>query len=250
MSSRPFQSSGTPHTTRFGPTPDVLYTAVLGAFARLFLPVKHYSQYCFIKPVTNDDRLCMRLYDTHGRRKYLTPLERDDFLRAARRAPADVRTFCETLTYSGCRISEALALSPSRVDLTDGVLIFETLKKRRRGVYRAVPVPPAFLDTLDRVHGIHAARRLPDQGARLYLWGWSRTTAWRRVRDVMAAASISGLPATPKGLRHGFGIKAVASNVPLNMTQRWLGHARISTTSIYTEAVGAEEKEIAQRMWD
>ena len=177
--------------------------------------------------ISNTLRRCMgrmRLYDTHGRRKYLTPLERDDFLRAARRAPADVRTFCETLTYSGCRISEALALSPSRVDLTDGVLIFETLKKRRRGVYRAVPVPPAFLDTLDRVHGIHAARRLPDQGARLYLWGWSRTTAWRRVRDVMAAASISGLPATPKGLRHGFGIKAVASNVPLNMTQRWLGH--------------------------
>ncbi len=87
-------------------------------------------------------------------------------------------------------------------------------------------------------------------GWRVAIWTWSRTTAWRRVRDVMGAAAISGLPAMPKGLRHGFGIKAVASNVPLNMTQRWLGHASISTTSIYTEAVGAEEKEIAQRMWD
>ena len=66
----------------------------------------------------------------------------------------------------------------------------------------------------------------------------------------MEAAGINGLPATPKGLRHGFGIKAVTCNVPLNMTQKWLGHARISTTAIYTEAVGAEEKEIAQRMWD
>ena len=192
----------------------------------------------------------MRLYDSQGLRKYLTPVERNDFLRAAQDEPAEVRTFCETLTYSGCRISEALALTASRVDLTDGVLIFETLKKRRRGVYRAVPVPPAFLDTLDRVHAIHAAHCLRDQGVQIYLWTWSRTTAWRRVREVMEAAAISGLPAMPKGLRHGFGIKAVASNVPLNMTQRWLGHASISTTSIYTEAVGAEEKEIAQRMWD
>jgi site-specific recombinase XerD len=81
------------------------------------------------------------------------------------------------------------------------------------------------------------------------LWGWSRTTGWRRVREVMEAAEIRGLSATPKGLRHGFGIKAVTSDVPLNMTQKWLGHARLSTTSIYTNAVGPEEQRIAERMW-
>ena len=111
-------------------------------------------------------------------------------------------------------------MSAGRVDLADCVLVFESLKKRRRGIYRAVPVPPGFLEGLDRAYGITAARRLPDQGAQHLLWSWSRTTAWRRVRDVMVAAGLSGLPATPKGLRHGFGIKAVASNVPLNMAQK------------------------------
>ena len=51
----------------------------------------------------------------------------------------------------------------------------------------------------------------------------------------MNAAAIRGLCATPKGVRHGFGIKAVTSEVPLNMTQKWLGHARLDTTALYTK---------------
>ena len=65
----------------------------------------------------------------------------------------------------------------------------------------------------------------------------------------MNAAAIQGLCASPKGVRHGFGIKAVTSEVPLNMTQKWLGHARLATTAIYTDAIGPEEQEIAKRMW-
>jgi len=192
----------------------------------------------------------MRLYDLQGQRKYLTPVERTEFLQAAKGAPEEVRTFCWTLAYTGCRISEALALTAARVDLSDGVLVIESLKKRRQGIYRAVPVPPPFLDALDLAHNLTAARRQPDGGAGVRLWQWSRATAWRRVRGVMEAAGIAGLHATPKGLRHGFGIKAVASNVPLNMAQRWLGHAQLSTTSIYLDAVGAEEKQLAERMWE
>lgn len=184
----------------------------------------------------------MQLYDRSGQRKYLTPSERQDFLRAAGNAPHEVRTFCETLTHTGCRISEALALTADRVDIGAGVLVFESLKKRRKGIYRAVPVPPELLKTLGVVHDLAV---LSDGR----LWNWSRTTAWRRVAEVMRAAGIRGLCATPKGLRHGFGIKAVTSEVPLNMAQKWLGHARLSTTAIYTDATGAEEKRIAERMW-
>jgi len=191
----------------------------------------------------------MHLYDQNGLRKDLTPRERREFLRAAEAAGGEVRTFCGTLAHTGCRISEALALTAARVDIEDGVLIFESLKKRRKGVFRAVPVPPEFLEILDRVHGLRAARSAPDRGLRMKIWPWSRTTAWRRVCEVMDAASITGLQAMPKGLRHGFGIKAVTSSVPLNMTQKWLGHAQISTTAIYTNAIGPEEKQVAERMW-
>lgn len=65
----------------------------------------------------------------------------------------------------------------------------------------------------------------------------------------MAEAEIYGSQATPKGLRHGYGIHAVRSGVQLHMLQKWMGHANMSTTAIYANAVGAEELEIADRMW-
>lgn len=84
-----------------------------------------------------------QLYDPEGRRKYLSAQKRAAFLTAAEHAPREVRTLCLVLAYSGCRISEALALTVDRVDLAAHTIIFETLNKRGRGVYRAVPVPPA-----------------------------------------------------------------------------------------------------------
>jgi hypothetical protein len=79
----------------------------------------------------------MQLFDEQGRRLYFTDEERRAFLRAAVTAPRETRSFCSTLHYTGCRISEALSVSPKRVDLSGKVIIFETLKKRRRGVFRA-----------------------------------------------------------------------------------------------------------------
>jgi hypothetical protein len=40
------------------------------------------------------------------------------------------------LHTTGCRVSEALALTPDRVDLAGRAVVFETLKKRRQGVFR------------------------------------------------------------------------------------------------------------------
>lgn len=191
----------------------------------------------------------MSLYDAAGHRKYLTPEEREAFLEAAATAPREVRTFCGTLLYTGCRISEALQLTADRVDLKGGSIVFESLKKRKKGVYRPVPVPPVFLDALNMVHDLRTAQKRPDRGKKILLWDWSRGTAWTRVGEVMKAAKITGPHATPKGLRHGFGVKAVTSGIPLNMVQKWLGHAQLSTTSIYADAVGAEAKQIAARMW-
>lgn len=183
------------------------------------------------------------LFDALGQRKYLTPAQRHEFLRIATLASGHVFTFCSTLGFTGCRISEALALTGNRVDLQSGVLLFETLKKRRRGIFRAVPVPPDFLATLASLHDIPA---IGDKR----LWDWSRTTAWRRVKEVLEAANIRGVCACPKGIRHAFGIKGVTSEVPLNMIQKWLGHSRLATTAIYTDAVGSEEQQLAKRMWE
>lgn len=193
----------------------------------------------------------MGLYDREGHRLYLTAEERLAFLEAARRAERTVRTFCTVLHDTGARISEALALTPDRVDFSGKALVFETLKKRRRGVYRAVPVPEGTLDTLDMVHGLrHRQRGQGGAGAGSVIWGWSRMTAWRRVMVVMEAAGIEDGPhKCPKGLRHGYGVHAISSGVPLNMLSKWMGHASLEVTSIYANALGEEQHNIAARMW-
>ena len=188
----------------------------------------------------------MSLHDQAGGRKYLTRKEHTCFLQAADQAPRDVRAFCHTLGWSGCRISEALALTAERIDVATGTITFETLKKRQRGLFRTVPVSPEFATMLDLVFGL---RGLRGPAVKRPLWAWSRATAWRWVKEVLAAAGIEGAQASPKGLRHALGVVAVGQGIPLNLVQRWMGHAQLTTTAIYAEAVGEEERSIAARMW-
>lgn len=188
------------------------------------------------------------LYDTRGNRKYLTIAERRAFLRAAQGLPPEARGFCKVLAYTGARISEVLELTPARIDIDNQVIVFESLKKRRRGTFRAVPVPASLLAELDRIHCVRTAQRDPTRSAR-HLFSMGRTWAWMRVKATMAAAGICGPQATTKGLRHAFAIAALQSGVPLNLVRKWLGHARLSTTAIYADAVGDEERSIARRLW-
>lgn len=189
----------------------------------------------------------MNLFNSTGQRKYLNATEREAFRRVLEKQPRQVRTFGLVLYYTGCRISEALALTPERIDLSEWTLTFESLKKRQRGIFRSVPVPHSLIDTLDLVHGL---RELNADHKPKRLWDWSRMTAYRKIKGIMAKAGIEGMKATPKGLRHAFGISASQKGIPLNMVQKWLGHADIKTTAIYSEAVGVEERNLAQRLWE
>jgi integrase/recombinase XerD len=190
----------------------------------------------------------MSLYGSTGSRKYVNSAERRRFLRAAVRAPPEVRLFCLMLRWSGARISEVLAVTPSAIDFDAGAVSIVTLKRRKAGVIRQVPLPRDFLHDLDRVFRLRSRQRDPDSAYRR-IWSWSRTTAWRRVKEVMAIAGITGTPAMPKGLRHGFGVNAFQSLVPPHLIQRWLGHASLKTTSIYGDVIGHDERAFAERLW-
>ena len=192
------------------------------------------------------------LFNIAGKRLYLTDSERKKFLAAADQEERQVRTFCYVLAHTGCRISEALQLVGERIDFDAGAIVFESLKKRKRGIYRAVPVPPKLLEMLSMVHGLKDKRKKAGSAKEKSpppLWAFGRTTAWKKVIEVMKAAGVKGPQATPKGLRHGFGVAAIQAGIPLNLLQRWLGHAQLTTTAIYANAVGPEERNIAARMW-
>ena len=180
------------------------------------------------------------LFSADGMRKYLCASELSRFLTEAHEAECETATFCTLLAYTGCRLSEALALVPARLDAETGRVVFRTLKRRQQS-FRAVPVPPDLMRALCRI----AADRAPDAP----LWPWCRQTAWRRVKQVMDAAGIVGAHAMPKGLRHGFGVANAEHKVPMATTQKWLGHSSLETTAIYQQATGREERAFAARLW-
>ena len=93
------------------------------------------------------------LFDQAGTRKYLTADARRAFIRAAKRFVPPVETFGLTLAYTGARISEVLALTPERIDRQAHAITIESLKKRRSGVFRAIPVPDELLNKLTAIGG-------------------------------------------------------------------------------------------------
>lgn len=187
------------------------------------------------------------LFDGQGRRKYLSRDEGQSFLSVAATLDGCGQALCLVLYWTGCRVSEALELGPERIDRDNGRIVVRTLKRHhRRGgvederpeIFRAIPVPPEVIAKLD------ALRAGPDG-----FWPFGRQAAWRRVKVVMGNAGVAGEAASPKGLRHHFGIMAAEAGIPARLIMRWMGHAKLETTMIYLDAVGGEELEFAQRMW-
>jgi integrase len=187
------------------------------------------------------------LYGSDGSRKYLNLSERRRALAAMTQLDPEEALFAQTLAWTGARVSEVLALTPASFQIENCVVAIQTLK-RRRFVVREVPIPSTLMAALDTLFGLRAVQCDPD-ACRDALWPWHRVTAWRIIKNVMRRAAVVGRPACPRGFRHGFGVGALQSGVPLNLVQRWLGHANISMTAIYADACGPEEQSFAGRFW-
>ena len=179
-----------------------------------------------------------------------TPKSAWPFLTAAPLPPPNARLFVETLHCTGCRLTEALALTPEQVDLSEGRIIFNSLKKRRDDVYRSVPAPKHYLTRLELTFGLRQAQKRPKKKAER-IWTWSRVRGWQIVKEIKQQADIAVGPyRTLKGMRHAYGINAIGKGASFNILQKWLGHAQLTTTEIYANAGGEEAGELASRMWD
>ena len=148
--------------------------------------------------------------------------------------------FCDFLYFTGCRLSEALAIRTYDFDFAERRTLISSLKKRGRVSVRRIPTPSNLLG--------YASDECHKRG-RERLWNFSRTSGWRIVKRVMAQANIDGLHASPKGLRHGFGVRLSMAKIPITDIKRWMGHSDLETTAIYLDVKGEEEFELMARTW-
>jgi len=182
------------------------------------------------------------LYDSAGNRKYLNTTERLELYQNFQLlTDLGRRSFCLTLFYTGCRISEALNMTPASIDFADKMIVLRTLKQQGKVRYRALPVPDHLLDMLEQ--------QISNISNDDLVWDFSRSTGWRIVKKCMSEIGLDGIKASPKGLRHGFAIACVTEGIPITTVQRWLGHTQLDTTSVYLDFVGEDERELAKKIW-
>jgi site-specific recombinase XerD len=193
------------------------------------------------------DYFTQSLYAAGGHRKYVNETERTALVSALNKLPRSERLFVNAFLWTGARISEVLSLTPERCQVEAAIIALQTLK-RRRFVVREIPVPRHFMRELDLCFHLRTKQRDPRLAA-MPIWRFHRVTGWRLVKAVMALAGVTGIRASPRGLRHSFGVTAVTRGIPLNVVQKLLGHASIKTTAIYTEATGPDERAIVSRFW-
>jgi integrase len=142
-----------------------------------------------------------------------------------------VKVFLRFLWLTGARVSEALAVRVGDVDFRARLARVRTLK-RRKPQTRTIPLPPEHLGELAvlvNTEGLTGGDRL---------FPWSRSRAFELVRDALVTAGVERPRAHPHALRHGHAVHALQGGAPLNVVQRALGHASITTTSVYLSVTG------------
>jgi integrase len=183
------------------------------------------------------------MFSRRGERKYLTEAERWAFFETVEeQRESPYRLFTHTLFYTGARISEALRLTCNQVDVANQTLIFETLKRHKRGCYRSVPIPLALAEFL-------AVEIKGREQSTAPVWTFCRSTGYRQIKKLMTQTGIEGVRASPKALRHSFATGCIAKGAPLPLVQEWLGHANLKTTAIYLDFQDKEERSYAKRTW-
>jgi integrase/recombinase XerD len=144
------------------------------------------------------------------------------------------RAMLELLYASGLRVSELVGLKSVRVGLAEGVLRVTGKGAKERLVPFGEAAHAALKDYLADARGAILGRRTSDALFVTARGGaMTRQMFWNLVKRYAAAAGIA-VPISPHTLRHAFATHLLNHGADLRAVQLLLGHADISTTTIYT----------------
>ena len=157
-------------------------------------------------------------------------------------ASATSGALCFTLVWTGARVSEVLALTPSSFQLETGLAAIRTLKRRQHHV-REVPIPPKLMAALDRHFRLKDSAGSATCGSSpLALVAHDSVAVDKRVMAPRAFPGREPAQRATSCLRC-----RNAGRRSMNVRQKWMGHARPETTDIYSAVCGPEEIEFAGR---
>jgi integrase/recombinase XerD len=154
------------------------------------------------------------------------------------------RAMLELMYASGLRVSELVALRSIHVSASDTVLRVTGKGSKER----LVPFGEVAHDWLMRYlaearPALLGARTSDDLFVTARAAAMTRQMFWTLVKKHAAAAGI-GVPLSPHTLRHAFATHLLNHGADLRAVQLLLGHADISTTTIYTHVARERLRQI------
>jgi len=157
------------------------------------------------------------------------------------------RAMLELMYASGLRVSELVGLKVFQLSLAEGVV--RVLGKGSKE--RLVPMGEVACEWLQRYladarGAILAGQQTQDLFVTRRGGAMTRVMFWMLVKKHAAAGDITA-PLSPHTLRHAFATHLLNHGADLRVVQMLLGHADISTTTIYTHVARERLKQLHAR---
>jgi molybdate transport system regulatory protein len=137
------------------------------------------------------------------------------------------------LRFTGARVSEVLSIDDTKdIDYRNSRIRLITLKRKKK-VYRTIPVPTDLINELLRY-----LAEYPEERGKVFKIQYVHF--YNKFKNLCIKAGIDIEKAHPHSLRHTRAIELINAGVPLNHIQALLGHSSILNTSIYLLVTGKE----------
>jgi integrase/recombinase XerD len=154
------------------------------------------------------------------------------------------RTMLEVMYASGLRVSELVSLKTFHVSMSDGVLRVIGKGNKERMVPFGIVARDWVTRYLAEARGvILGGQQTDDLFVTARGHAMTRVMFWMIVKKQAAAAGITA-PLSPHTLRHAFATHLLNHGADLRAVQMLLGHADISTTTIYTHVARERLKQL------
>ena len=148
----------------------------------------------------------------------------------------DLRDLIHFLLYTGCRISEALKLEWTNIDLDNRLMRISTKDSKRKGrvIHKLISdhLLPILVERRKSTEKISSPYLFPNENDSTR-YTKSMKTAWK---TACRKAGLVGI--TPHMLRHTFASWLRMSEVDIETVSKLVGHRDVQTTSSYYSHLG------------
>ncbi|MDV7341380.1 site-specific tyrosine recombinase XerD [Terasakiella sp. A23] len=220
--------------------------------ARRLSALKQFFKFLYGERIRPDDPAASLDSPKLGRSlpKYLTEEEVDALLAECKKN-SDAKSLrlsamLEILYACGLRVSELITLPVSAFTRQSGMLIVTGKGNKER----MVPLTKAAIDAVNLYQTVRSEFLKKGQesswlfpSSRAKEGYMTRNTFDKELRKLALAADITK-KVSPHVIRHSFASHLLDHDIDLRTLQQMLGHADISTTTIYTHMIGEREKQL------